>query len=84
MEGEGGREAATEGRPGGERGGQARVSGLAARAGGTGRGAFIRLCRATDQGAALPHQDRWRGRPCHVNGQPVRSSPRQPPAAPWQ
>ena len=30
---------------------------------GTGRGGgYTRLCRATDQGAALPRQDRWRGR----------------------
>ena len=43
MEGKGGREAATEGRAGGGHGGQARVGGLAARAGGTGRGVFIQL-----------------------------------------
>ena len=73
--GRGGREVAGEwkGREGGGNGGP---GGQAARVGGTGRGAFIRLCRATDQGAALPRQDRWRGRPRHVNGQPVRSSPR--------
>jgi len=49
---------------------------------GTGRGGFIRLCRATDQGVALPRQDRWRGKPSHVTSQRFRSSPRQPAAAP--
>ena len=49
-----GREAATEGRASVGRGGLARVGGLAARAGDTGRRAFIRLCRATDQSAVLP------------------------------
>ena len=38
-------------------------------AGGTAPRAFSRLCRATDQDTSLPHQDRWRGRPCHVTGQ---------------
>ena len=47
---------------------RARVGGLAARAGWTGHGGYIWLYRATDQGAALPRQDRWRGRPCHVTG----------------
>ena len=49
-----------------------------------GQGQAIRACRcrATDQGASLPRQDRWRGRPCHVTGQRSRSSPRHPPAAP--
>ena len=34
---------------------------------------FIRLCRATDQGAAVPRQDRWRGRalPRHRSAIPV-------------
>ena len=35
---------------------------------------FIRLCRATDQGAAVPRQDRWRDRPCPISGQRFRSS----------
>ena len=40
---------------------------------GTGRGGgYTRLCRATDQGAALPRQDRWRDR----------ALPRQRPALP--
>ena len=54
MEGKGGREAATEGRAGGGRDGQAGLL-----LGQAGLGAvFIRLCRATDQGAALPRQGR--------------------------
>ena len=36
---------------------------LAALLGNAGRGGgYTRLCHATDQGAALPRQDRWRGR----------------------
>ena len=65
MEGKGGRRQRRAGR----------AAGAAARRGqavlllgqsGTGRGGFIRLCQATDQGAALPRQDRWRGKPSHV------------------
>ena len=40
-----------------------------ARAGGRARAIFTWLCHATDQGASLPRQDRWRGRPYHVTGQ---------------
>ena len=39
-------------------------------------------CRAVMDGAALPRQDRWRGRSCHVSGQRFRSSPRQLATAP--
>jgi len=50
---------------GGRGGGQAlRCAAAAARAReeeGRG-GSYIRLCRAMDQGAAVPRQDRWRGR----------------------
>ena len=81
MEGKGGRRQRRAGRAVGAavRRGQA-VLLLGQR--GTGRGGFIRLCHATDQGAALPRQDRWRGKPSHVTGQRFRSSPRQPAAAP--
>ena len=51
-----GREAATEGRAGRGRGGQAWAGGQAARAGGIGRGVFIRLCRATEARQASPRQ----------------------------
>ena len=67
MEGKGGRQQRRAGRAAGAaaRRGQA-VLLLGQR--GTGREFFIRLCRATDQGASLPRQDRWCDRPCHVNG----------------
>ena len=98
MEGKGGREAATESRAptalgsgrrarrsgqAGGRGGQTeRMRGGRGRQARLGHGSFIRLCRANDQGASLPRQDRWRSRPCHVTGQQPRSSPRHPATAP--
>ena len=49
-----------------------RLGRFAARAAGLRGGGYTRLCRAMDQGAALPRQDRWRGR----------TLPRQRPALP--
>jgi len=72
----------------GEGGGDAQAAwlrcsrnGLPARASGPQRGLYP-LCRATDQAAALPRQDRWRAEPCHIIGHRFWSPPRQPSAAP--
>jgi len=42
---------------------------------------FIWPRRAMTPSAALPRQDRWRGRPCPVSGQRSWSPPRQPTGA---
>ena len=82
----GGRVRGVAGRPLAGRWRRRRRSGGRAEQGACGRAGshavYIWSCRATDQGAALPRQDRWRGKPDHVSGQQFRSPPCQPAAVP--